>query len=292
MRSHARYELSQAPCENHRPPFPSAPCPRQSLLSSSCSKSLALSPLFLVLVPEEVTTSKSERSRLDPGLVSDCLTTENLQPPTASSGGHFGTHPLPQHHALDIPGPVHIEHYDRHAVVHAQRNRRRVHHLQVLAQHLAIGNGGKKLRVRNLLRIGVVNSVHACGFQDYVRLDFHRAQRRRGVRRKIRIPCPRRKNHHAVFFQVPHRAPPDKRLGNFFHFDGAQHAREHAFFFQRVLQRQRVDDRREHAHVVAGGAVDLKAFLPGPAENISAAHHDRRLHAQFVHIFQLTRDGL
>src|SRR5712692_2892216 len=211
---------------------------------------------------------------------------------TALCRRHLGAHALPEHHTLDIPRPVHIEHHDGHAVIHAQRNGRRVHHLQVLAQHLAVRNRRKKFRIWNLFRIGVVNSVHARGFQDHVRLDFHRAQRRRGVRREIRIPRPRRKNHHAVFFQVPDRAPPDERLGNLFHLDGAQHAREHAFFFQRILKRQRIDDRREHAHVIAGGSVDLESLLSGPAENISAADHDRRLHSKFVYIFQFTRDSL
>src|SRR5205814_1630515 len=38
------------PCESLRQPFPSASCPRRSLLSSSCSKSLAPESLVLVLV--------------------------------------------------------------------------------------------------------------------------------------------------------------------------------------------------------------------------------------------------
>ena len=91
---------------------------------------------------------------------------------------------------------------------------------------------------------------------------------------------------------MAHRAPPDKRLGNLFRLDGAQHARKHACFFERVLQSQCVDDRREHAHVVARRAVDLKSLLPGAAEDIASADHDRRLHAQFVYILEFARDGL
>src|SRR5207244_12798917 len=53
-----------------------------------------------------------------------------------------------------------------------------------------------------------------------------------------------------------------------------------------------VDHRGQHAHVIAGGAVDLKSFLPRAAKNISAAHHHRDLHAQLMHVFQLARDGL
>src|SRR5207245_489520 len=45
---------------------------------------------------------------------------------------NFRAHALSEHHALDISRTVHVEHHDGHAVVHTQRNRRRVHHFQVL----------------------------------------------------------------------------------------------------------------------------------------------------------------
>src|SRR5712691_4158282 len=218
--------------------------------------------------------------------------TNNLQLITILSRRHLRAHALAQHHPLDVPMFVHVEHHDRHAVVHAQRNRRRVHHLQVLVQHFPVRNRGKKFRIRNLLRIGVVNSVHAGSFQNYVRLNFHGPQRRRRIGRKVRIPRARCENYHTVLFEVPHRAPPDERLRDLFHLDRAQHARIHSFFFQRILQCQGVDDRRQHAHVVARRAIDFKTFLPRPAEDISSAHHDRRLHAQLVDFLQLARDGL
>src|SRR5579859_3843768 len=65
-----------------------------------------------------------------------------------------------------------------------------------------------------------------------------------------------------------------------------------AFLLQRVLQRQCIDDRGHHAHVVAGRAIDFKSLLPRTAKNISAADNQRNLHAEVVHFLQFARDGL
>ena len=74
-------------------------------------------------------------------------------------------------------------------------------------------------------------------------------------------------------------APADKRLGNLIHGDRALNARVHAFTFQGGLQRQRIDGRRQHAHVVARGAFDLEALLTATPEYISPADHDGYLYA-------------
>ena len=70
------------------------------------------------------------------------------------------------------------------------------------------------------------------------------------------------------------------------HVDRAQQARDDALLFERVLQREAVDHRGQHAHVVAGGAVDRKGFLARAAEDISSAHDNGHLNAQvadFLH---------
>ena len=140
----------------------------------------------------------------------------------------------------------------------------------------------KHFRAGHFFRVGVVNPVDARGFQDHVRLDFHGAQRGGGVGGKIRVAGARGENHHAAFFEVAHGAPADERLGDLMHFDRAQQARDDALLFERVLQRQAVDDRGQHAHVVARGAVDRQRFLARAAEDISAADDDRHLDAQVV----------
>ena len=64
-----------------------------------------------------------------------------------------------------------------------------------------------------------------------------------------------------------------------------------ALLFERVLQRQAVDDRGQHAHVIAGGAVDGQRFLARAAKNVSAADHDGHLHAQVAHFLHFAGDA-
>ena len=71
------------------------------------------------------------------------------------------------------------------------------------------------------------------------------------------------------------------------HRDRALHARGRAEFFQRVLQRQRIDDRREHAHVIARRALDATLAAAQAAKNIPAADNHDHLHAEFAHLADL-----
>ncbi len=58
-------------------------------------------------------------------------------------------------------------------------------------------------------------------------------------------------------------------------------------FFERVLQRKRVDDRGQHAHVIAGGAFDAAFAATQTAKNISATADDDHLHAELAHFADL-----
>ena len=53
-----------------------------------------------------------------------------------------------------------------------------------------------------------------------------------------------------------------------------------ALLLERVLQRQRVDDRGQHAHVVGGGAVHAAGAGGDAAEDVAAADDDGRLDAE------------
>jgi hypothetical protein len=61
--------------------------------------------------------------------------------------------------------------------------------------------------------------------------------------------------------------------------------------FQGGLQGQGVDDRGQHAHVVAGRALHAAALPGGAAEDVAAADHDGHLGAQVAHLFDLAGDG-
>ena len=73
----------------------------------------------------------------------------------------------------------------------------------------------------------------------------------------------------------------DERLGDAVHFERAHQPRLAAQRLKGVLQRQAVDDRGQHAHVVGGGFVDARVAGGelGPAQDIAAADDDGDLHA-------------
>ena len=110
-------------------------------------------------------------------------------------------------------------------------------------------------------------------------MDLHRPQAGGGVGGEIRVAGSRREEDHAPFLQVPHRAPSDVRLGQLLHLDGALHAGEDPELLQRVLKRQRVDHRGQHAHVVGAGAVHAFGRGGDPAEDVAAADHHAHFHA-------------
>ena len=87
---------------------------------------------------------------------------------------------------------------------------------------------------------------------------------------------------------MPHGAPPDVWLGNLVHEHRRHHPALHPALFQRVLQRDGVDHRGEHAHVVGAHPVHLLGLLFHAAEEIPAAHHDADFHTQSVDFRDLT----
>ena len=64
----------------------------------------------------------------------------------------------------------------------------------------------------------------------------------------------------------------------------------HALLLERVLQRQRVDDRRQHAHVVGRRAVHPAGAGRDAAEDVAAADDDGRLDAHALDFGDVERD--
>ena len=60
---------------------------------------------------------------------------------------------------------------------------------------------------------------------------------------------------------------------------------------ERVLERQRVDDGRQHAHVVGGGAVHALGARRQSAKQVAAADDDRRLHAELLDFADVDGDA-
>ena len=118
-----------------------------------------------------------------------------------------------------------------------------------------------------------------------------RAQRGRGVGRKIGIRSAGREDHDAAFFQMADGPAADVRLGHLVHLDGGHHARGDARLFERVLQRQGVDHRGQHAHVVGRDAVHVLRRRGHAAEEIAAAHHQSDLDAGLGHFGDFGRQA-
>ena len=63
-----------------------------------------------------------------------------------------------------------------------------------------------------------------------------------------------------------------------------------ALLFERVLQRQRVDDGRQHAHVVGGRPIHPAGAGGHAAEDVAAADDDGRLDAHALDFGHVLRD--
>ncbi len=68
------------------------------------------------------------------------------------------------------------------------------------------------------------------------------------------------------------------------------HARDDAVLLERVLQGQGVDHRRQHAHVVAAGAIHAARAGGQAPEDIAAANHDGRLDTEVLDVFDVPGD--
>ena len=73
-------------------------------------------------------------------------------------------------------------------------------------------------------RIGVVNPIDLCGFQNDFGLDLHGAESGRGVGGKIRVARAGSENHDALLLQMADRAAADVHFGHLAHLDGGLHA--------------------------------------------------------------------
>ena len=134
-----------------------------------------------------------------------------------------------------------------------------------------------------------VDAVDFRRLENRFGIHFDRAQRGGRVGRKVRISGSGGENHDAALFEMADRAAPDVRLGDLVHRDRGLHARGDAHALERVLQRERVDHGREHAHVIGGRAVHAGLFVNLAAPDVSAADDDRDRDARAADLGDLLR---
>ena len=112
-------------------------------------------------------------------------------------------------------------------------------------------------------RVAIVNAVHLRSPFMITSAPISFARNAAAVSvENADCPCRRRKSPPGLFPDAAPRDADHERLGDLRHRDRALHARGRAEFFQRVLQRQGVDDGREHAHVIARRALDAALACP------------------------------
>jgi len=82
----------------------------------------------------------------------------------------------------------------------------------------------------------------------------------------------------------------DPLLGDLGHGDRGHGPGGDAAVLEGLLQGQRVDHRRQHAHVVAGGPVEAAPAGGHPPEDVAAADHDADVGPQLVDAADLVGD--
>ena len=99
-------------------------------------------------------------------------------------------------------------------------------------------------------------------------------------------------DHHVARFEVFDGTGFGVVFADGFHADRGEHLASDAVVFERRLERQRVDDRGEHAHLVALHAVEALFGAREAAEDVAAADDDADLDARCCGGFDLLGVGL
>ena len=136
---------------------------------------------------------------------------------------HDGADPLSADDPIYVRFVRHVEDVDREVVVHAERQRRRIHHPEAAFDRFAVGDRRQELGVGDLGGIGVVDPFDAVlGHQDRLGVDLECPQRRGRVGREERVAGAGREDHDPTLLEVTHRAAADVGLGDLADLDRGQ----------------------------------------------------------------------
>jgi hypothetical protein len=138
------------------------------------------------------------------------------------------------------------------------------------------------------MRVAVVNAVYHGSLKDYIGVYLRRAQSSRRIGREKRIAGPAAEYHYAAFFEVTHRFVADIWFGYLAHLYRGLDSDRHSELLERIRERERIHDRREHSHMVGSSPVHL--FAAASAPEIPAADDDRGLDAKVVAFFYASAD--
>ena len=152
--------------------------------------------------------------------------------------------------------------FEQYVLVAAQRERRGVHHLQVLDDRLVERERPRRTRApSSFIGSAVYTPSTLVAFSTRVHAHLAPAQRGGGVGREERLPVPAAKITTLPSSRWRSARPADVRLGDLVDPPPTARATRRRSFLERVPQRQRVHEGGQHAHVVGGRAVH--AASPG-----------------------------
>ena len=181
-----------------------------------------------------------------------------------------------------LPSTAVVEDQDRQVVFHAVGDGRGVHDAQVAVADFFVGELAEQRGGRVFFGVGGEDAVDARGLHEDVGFELHRFLGGGRVGGDERRAGAAGEDHDAAFFEVAACAAADVRLGDAVHANGRHQPRLAAERFERVLQREAVDHRGEHAHVVGRGFLDagVAGGELGAAEDVAAADDDGDLNAE------------
>src|SRR5690625_3633283 len=202
-----------------------------------------------------------------------------------------GAHILALYNPSHLAWAVQVDNAYGHGLVSAQHHGIGIHDFQLALDHLIIADARIVNRAFVGERVGRIDAVHLGGLDHDIGTDFYGPQAGCGVGGEERIAGTGAEDDHAVLFKVAHGAPANVVLAHIAYRHGRHDAGCHIGLFQRVLKRQGVHDGGQHAHVVAGDAVDSRCRQALATKDFAAANDNADLDAGPDHPGDLTRDA-
>ena len=120
----------------------------------------------------------------------------------------------------------------------------------------------------------VVYSVDLRALYENVAVQFERAEDGGGVGSEVRVSGTSDGDDHPPLFQMLHRAALDEEFAHSVDFEGAHDTNFLAVAFDRVTERDTVDDGGEHSHVVALRTVEPLGGHRRTAEDVASTDDD------------------
>jgi hypothetical protein len=185
-----------------------------------------------------------------------------------------------------------LEDADGKFVFAAQGDGGRVHDADAIDEESIVGEFGEHLGVWKTSWIAVVDAFDFGRLEESLGLNLHGAKSRCGVCREKRIARASGKNDDIAFVEVAHGAATNVGLRDLAYFERGHDACRDVVFFQGILERQRIDDGREHAHVVALRAIHPGACTFESSEDVAASDDDADLNSPTVKFRNFRSDAL